>query len=104
MAGGMSTRRGESIAERIATTRARADAAGATASVEPAPPAPPVVKHCWYDGPHGRQPALLLGWRKVGEGYDGRIAAAVPEGTGWAVVEMWVESEMLTPAHPDGGR
>ena len=61
-------------------------------------PAPPSVKHCWYDGPHGRQAALLLEWRGGPGHYDGRIAvAAVEPGQGWGIVEMWVSSAMLSP-------
>ena len=67
-----------------------------------APPAtavspPPTVHHCWYDGPHGRQPALLLGWRNVGGRYSGRVAVAAPEADGWAIVEMWVDQGLLSP-------
>ena len=57
----------------------------------------PAIKHCWYDGPHGRQAALLLEWRKVGDGFDGRIAVAVPDTSGWGLVEMWVDAAMLEP-------
>ena len=93
MAGGMDSGVGysrETLAERVARTRARE--AGLA-------PAPPVVKHAWYDGPHGRQAALLLQWRVVDGRYDGRICVVAPdEGGGWAVVEMWVEAEMLAPA------
>lgn len=65
----------------------------------PAAP-PPELKHCWYSGPHGRQPALLLRWRRVEGGHDGLIVVAAPDetGTGWAVVEMWVEAALLSPA------
>lgn len=65
------------------------------ASDEPTPP----VRHCWYDGPNGRQAALLLKWRNVGGHYDGRIAVAAHEpGVGWGIVEMWVEQDLLAPA------
>jgi len=60
---------------------------------------PPPVRHCWYDGPNGRQAALLLEWRNVGGHYDGRIAVAAKEqGIGWGIVEMWVSAGMLSPA------
>ena len=94
----MSTRRGESIAQRVASTRARAEADGRpTPGPRPEPePAPPPVRHCWYDGPHGRQAALLLEWRRVEGGYDGRIAVVAPDAGGWVLVEMWVGQGMLT--------
>lgn len=66
-------------------------------ALAPTPTSPP-IKHCWYDGPHGRQAALLLGWRQVGGHYDGRIAVAALEPDGWAIVEMWVDQGMLSPA------
>jgi hypothetical protein len=59
---------------------------------------PPPTRHCWYDGPHGRQAALLLEWRRVGGGWSGRIAVAAPDAAGWALVEMWVDPGMLAPA------
>ena len=65
------------------------------------PPPPlrlPEVRHCWYDGPNGRQAALLLGWRQVEGRYSGRIAVACLEPEGWIIVEMWVDQGMLSPA------
>lgn len=102
----------ETLAQRVATTRARqgghstSDLHGkrpadwADVLREPARgPEPPPVRHCWYDGPNGRQAALLLGWRNVSGHYDGRIAVAAEEpGVGWGVVEMWVSAGMLSPA------
>jgi hypothetical protein len=58
----------------------------------------PPVRHCWYDGPNGRQAALLLGWRSVEGRYSGRVAVAALEPDGWAIVEMWVDQGMLSPA------
>lgn len=101
------------LAQRLANTQARragpctAGAHGkrpadwADVLREPAPrpsPVVPVVKHCWYDGPYGRQAALLLEWRRIEGGYDGRILVAAPDSEAWGVVEMWVESGMLSPA------
>jgi hypothetical protein len=83
MTGGMRAGRGESLAARVAATQQRRA------------PGPPSIRHCWYDGPHGRQAALLLEWRRVGDGWSGRVAVAVPEGAGWALVEMWVDARML---------
>lgn len=88
----MSSGQRETLAQRVSTT-------SRIGPGEPAGEAPrtvPQIKHCWYDGPHGRQAALLLEWRRVGDGYDGRIAVAVPESTGWVLVEMWVGSGLLT--------
>ncbi|MGN0062611.1 MAG: hypothetical protein ACI379_00095 [Nocardioides sp.] len=99
----MSRKQGESIAQRVANTRAgRAESPPAPA---PAPElSPPGVQHCWYDGPYGRQAALLLEWRQRAGTWSGRIAVSVPEGDGWALVELWVEAGMLaqpgSAAHP----
>ena len=101
----------ENLAQRVANTRAReaghgtsdlhgkrpASWAGSLAeSPQPATQVPP-VRHCWYNGPHGRQAALLLEWRGGGGHYDGRIAVAALEPDGWAIVEMWVSAGMLSP-------
>ncbi|MFC7723609.1 hypothetical protein ACFQW6_00730 [Nocardioides sp. GCM10028917] len=113
----------ETLAERVANTRARqmssATSGHSTADLHgkrpnaPAPwaapppgpaspgPPPPSIKHCWYDGPYGRQPALLLRWRRIaGDHYDGLIIVAAPDetGTSWVVMEMWAEASLLSPA------
>ncbi len=95
MAGGMSTRRGESLAARVAATQERRQPAVET-PVEMSD-GPPPTRHCWYDGPHGRQAALLLEWRRVAGGWSGRIAVAAPDPGGWALVEMWVDPGLLAP-------
>lgn len=130
MAGGMShpggSERRETLAERVANTRARqsAEVAGRPATqsghstadfhgkrpaswamppcnpVTPTSPPPP-LRHCWYDGgTYGPQPALLLRWRQVDGHWEGLIVVVAPDetGTAWAVVEMWVSSRMLTAA------
>lgn len=127
MAGGMGRKDDasgrETLAERVANTRARqssfafsghstADlhgkrpsapaswAAPSPAPASPGPP-PPSIKHCWYDGPYGRQPALLLRWRRIASHhYDGLIIVAAPDetGTAWVVMEMWTEASLLSPA------
>ena len=94
MAGGMNRRardeRTETLAQRVATTRARGQEADAVR--------PPVLKHAWYDGPYGSQAVLLLAWRNIEGRFDGRICVVAPDEGGWAIVEMWVDSAMLSPA------
>jgi hypothetical protein len=66
-------------------------------SAAPSPAQP--VKHCWYQAPWGRQPALLLRWRRATDGsYRGPIVVAAPDetGTGWTVVRLWADSSLLT--------
>lgn len=113
MAGGMGRGGDETILQRVQNTRAR-QMGHSTADLHGTPPAgwfpggtgdptarptPPPVRHCWYDGPNGRQAALLLEWRGGGGHYDGRIAVAAQEpGAGWGIVEMWVAQGMLSSA------
>ena len=111
MAGGMTSGGRETLAQRVENTRARQSGHG-TADMHgkrpaswadslaepPRSAAPPPIKHCWYDGPNGRQAALLLGWRQVEGRYSGRIAVACLEPEGWIITEMWVDQAMLSPA------
>lgn len=96
MAGDVDKNGGHSTADLHGTRPAPwADALSET--LPRAAPAPP-IRHCWYDGPHGRQAALLLEWRPVGGLFHGRIAVAALEPDGWAIVEMVVEQGLLSPA------
>ena len=104
----------ETLAERVANTRARTAAHGthdahgtrpaSWAAPTPAltsPPLPlPPLRHCWYNSPHGRLPALLVKWRDIDGHYDGLIIVAAPDedASGWAVVEMWTDSAHLSPS------
>lgn len=98
MAGGMSTGR-ETLAQRIANTKANAERQLAPPELERVDPdAAPPVRHCWYEGTHGVQAALLLEWRVTSGAWRGRIAVAAPDAGGWVLVEQWVEAAMLTPA------
>lgn len=103
----------ETLAQRVADTRARTGhgtqdahgmrpaswAAPAPTQKSPASPPPP-LRHCWCTGPYGPQPALLLRWRSVDGHYDDLIIVAAPDedGSGWAVVEMWTDCALLSPA------
>jgi hypothetical protein len=90
MAGGM-RRRGDrpSLAERI-------HGDPPPSSPPPRPPAAP-VKQCWVTDRHGRNPGLLLEWRRVAAGWQGRVVRPVLDGSGWVVVEEWLPAELLTP-------
>lgn len=63
---------------------------------------PPRLRHCWYDGAFGRQPALLLKWRNIADSghWEGFVVFAAPDeaGTGWAIVEQWVDARLLSRA------
>jgi hypothetical protein len=62
-------------------------------------PDPPPLKPCWVSDRYGRLPGLLLGWRRMGDEWQGRVVRAVldPDG-GWVVVEEWIPSVFLEPA------
>lgn len=88
MAGGMNTMRSShgTLYERIH-------------GVPPEPPTPtPGIKHCWVNNHHGRLPALLLEWRKVAAGFQGRVIRPVYEDEGWSIVEEWLPAALLEPA------
>jgi len=44
---------------------------------------------------HGRQPALLLEWRRTISGWQGRVVRPVLEDGQWTVVEEWLPAELL---------
>jgi hypothetical protein len=59
-------------------------------------PAPAPVKRCWVlDNHGGRQPGLLLEWRRTAAGWQGRVVHPVLESSGWVVVEDWITAELL---------
>jgi hypothetical protein len=60
-------------------------------------PTAPRVKPCWVTDEHGRNPGLLLGWRQVAAGWQGRVVRPVYDGSGWVVVEEWLPASSLGP-------
>jgi hypothetical protein len=64
---------------------------------KPAPDGPraPVVTHCWVTDRHGRLPGLLLEWRRVASGWQGRVVRPVLEAGVWVLVEEWLPSVLL---------
>jgi hypothetical protein len=58
-------------------------------------PRPPQARHCWVNDEHGRNPALLLEWRRVASGWQGRVVRPVLDGSAWIVVEEWLPAEQL---------
>ena len=58
------------------------------------------VKHCWVIDQHGRLPGLLLGWRRIGDEWQGRVVRPAYDeapGLGWVVVEEWIPAGCLDP-------
>ncbi len=68
---------------------------------EPAPPAPrqeSAGRHCWVHAPPGTAgtvPGLLVEWRQRPEGWQGRVAYAVPGPHGPVLVEAWFPAGSL---------
>lgn len=56
------------------------------------------IRHCWVTGADGKVPALLLEWRKRGDGWHARVVRPVQDADGWAVVEEWLPADLLDPA------
>ncbi|WP_340540290.1 hypothetical protein [Nocardioides sp. GXZ039] len=60
------------------------------------------VRHCWVSDADGgravKRPGLLVEWRQVEHGWEGRVVyAAQPRPASWAVVEEWLPAALLTP-------
>jgi hypothetical protein len=91
MAGGM-RRRGDrpSLAERIHGDPPPRPTPPAQSSASP-------VKPCWVTDRYGRNPGLLLEWRQVAAGWQGRVVRPVRDASGWIVVEEWLPAELLAP-------
>ena len=56
---------------------------------------PPPVKRCWVTSDHGRQPGLLLEWRRTAAGWQGRVVHPIRQGSGWVIVEDWITADRL---------
>lgn len=80
--------------------RVRAGEAAATGPDEPDRVCP--ARHCWVagavDGLGVKRPGLLVEWRTVAGRWEGRVVyAALVRPDRWALVEEWVQAELLTP-------
>ena len=65
---------------------------------------PTSVKHCWVTDRHGRLPGLMLEWRRVASGWQGRVVRPVLEAGEWIVVEEWLPADLLAPLIARTGR
>lgn len=92
------------MAERVAATGRTPSSTSAPTTPSPRPPTPPPspldhLKHCWVSDEHGRLPGLLLEWRKVVAGWQGRVVHPIrdpePGTAGWILVEEWLPAESL---------
>ncbi len=85
----MSTRRGWTLAERTALTRAAA-----------LPPGTGRTRHCWVAPPEGQGselPGLVLEWQRRPEGWCARVVYLADD-DGSVCVQAWVDSAHLRPA------
>jgi hypothetical protein len=60
------------------------------------------ARHCWVTDAiddHGvKRPGLLVEWRQVSSGWEGRVVYAAQVRPGrWVLVEEWVVAALLTP-------
>ncbi len=82
--------------------RVRTDAGGG-----PGAPPPPEAeacpsRHCWVadavDAVGTKRPGLLVEWRQVQAGWEGRVVYAAQLRAGsWLLVEEWLPAALLTP-------
>ncbi len=59
-------------------------------------------RHCWVsdaaDGQGVKRPGLLVEWRQVDVGWEGRVVYAAQLRPGsWTLVEEWLPAALLTP-------
>ncbi|TKJ19747.1 hypothetical protein A6V29_09870 [Blastococcus sp. CCUG 61487] len=60
----------------------------------------PAGRHCWVHDPPDRPgtwPGLLVEWRQVAGGWQGRVSYAVSGPHGPALVEAWLPASRLEP-------
>jgi hypothetical protein len=60
------------------------------------------ARHCWVSGAvddHGvKRPGLLVEWRQVGTGWEGRVVYAANLRPGeWSLVDEWLPAPLLSP-------
>lgn len=60
------------------------------------------ARHCWVAGAVDesgvKRPGLLVEWRAAADGWEGRVVYVAQLRTGgWALVEEWMPSSLLTP-------
>ena len=101
MAGGMSRRRGPTLAERGAMGPPTEVVADPDLAGLQGRPRPVLTRHCWVTGlPDcpGRWAGLLAEWRQdtdTGGGWQGRVVYAVDDGMATVMVEAWLPARHL---------
>lgn len=88
---------GVPLAERVRGSAAPAADPSAPAGTTPCP-----ARHCWVsdaaDGHGVKRPGLLVEWRQVAAGWEGRVVyAAELRPATWTLVEEWLPAALLTP-------
>lgn len=103
MAGGMSSGRGRTLAERSGASSGGplADEPRAVAVPETAG-ARTTLRHVWVQDPASsarRWPGVLTGWRREAEGgWVALVAYAVRDANGTVLITAWLKAEQLSPA------
>lgn len=85
MAGGMGSGDWGTMAERVARTRGEV-------------PEAPVVRHVWINVPDRRHAGLLIGWRRLGPIWQGRVVHYVLHEDEWVPVEEWLDAGLIEKA------
>jgi hypothetical protein len=58
-------------------------------------------RHCWVTDPPaapGRWPGVVVGWRAVEGGWEGRVVVVVGSGSDAGVLDLWLGEDRLAPA------
>ena len=105
MAGGMSSGRGRTLAERSgAGSREPASDDPRTVAVSAGAGARIGLRHVWVHDPASparRWPGVLTGWRRDAEGgWVALVAYAVRDADGTVLITAWLKAEQLSPAGP----
>ena len=102
--GGMSNRRGPTLAERSGPARS-----STPTEATPENPADdrsgyaetPRQRHCWVhtpDAPSEPLPGLVVEWRRSTTGWEARVVYALDETDQSTIVEAWIPARRLRPA------
>jgi formylglycine-generating enzyme required for sulfatase activity len=102
--GGMSNRRGPTLAERSAAARGSTPTEATSESPaddRTAYVGSPRQRHCWVHAPEAPSeplPGLVVEWRRSATGWEARVVYALDETDPSTIVEAWIPAQRLRPA------